>query len=213
MSPLAIRGGHKKCQPALGGLALPCSRESSLCDGAPRILCRSLSGSATTSIAMAGTSVNATIRGCGARKSLPECVVARTVSGPVGRWPDRRGFAYACGYGHGGPTRGTMSKITSQPPCGPYCTRHQALWSPISPVIKPCQRRGPLHVQRTGYDDLQALFLMRLVRLMKMRGRYDGRSPGEESRRRLIEAAFRSTLADCEALGVLGEARALIEAD
>jgi hypothetical protein len=70
-----------------------------------------------------------------------------------------------------------------------------------------------LHVQRTGYDDLQALFLMRLVRLMKMRGRYDGRSAGEDSRRRLIDAAFRSTLGDCEALGVLAEAHALIEAD
>jgi hypothetical protein len=48
---------------------------------------------------------------------------------------------------------------------------------------------------------------------MKMRGRYDGRSAGEDSRRRLIDAAFRSTLSDCEALGVLAEAHALIEAD
>jgi hypothetical protein len=70
-----------------------------------------------------------------------------------------------------------------------------------------------LHVQRTGYDDLQALFLMRLVRLTKLRGRYDGRSPREDSRRRLIEAAFRSTLEDCATLGVLAEAHALIEAD
>jgi hypothetical protein len=70
-----------------------------------------------------------------------------------------------------------------------------------------------LHVQRTGYDDLQALFLMRVVRLMKLRGRYDGSSSREDSRRRLIDAAFRSTLGDCEALGVSAEAQALIEAD
>jgi hypothetical protein len=70
-----------------------------------------------------------------------------------------------------------------------------------------------LHVQRTGYDDLQALFLMRLVRLTKLRGRYDRRSPDEEPRRRLIEAAFRSTLSDCESLGVAAEAYALIEPD
>jgi hypothetical protein len=70
-----------------------------------------------------------------------------------------------------------------------------------------------LHVQRTGYDDLQALFLIRLVRLMKLRGRYDGRSPTEDSRRRLIDAAFQSTLGDCETLGVSAEAHALIETD
>jgi hypothetical protein len=70
-----------------------------------------------------------------------------------------------------------------------------------------------LHVQRTGYDDLQALFLMRLVRLMKLRGRYDGNAPGGDSRRRLIDAAFQSTLGDCETLGVAAEAHALIETD
>jgi hypothetical protein len=70
-----------------------------------------------------------------------------------------------------------------------------------------------LHVQRTGYDDLQALFLMRLVRLMKLRGRSGGHLPGEDSRRRLIDAAFQSTLADCETLGVAAEAHALIEPD
>ncbi len=70
-----------------------------------------------------------------------------------------------------------------------------------------------MHVRRTGYDDLQALFLLRLVRLMKLRGRYRGEAPGEDFRRRLIDAALRSTLGDCEALGVSAEAHALIEAD
>jgi hypothetical protein len=63
------------------------------------------------------------------------------------------------------------------------------------------------------YDDLQALFLMRLVRLTKLRTQLERQKPRDERRCRLVEAAFRSTLADCEALGVKAEAHALLESD
>ena len=66
---------------------------------------------------------------------------------------------------------------------------------------------------RGSYDDLQALFLMRLVRITKLRSQGQGRAFDPEVRRRLIEAAFRSTLADCEALGVEAEAHALLETE
>ena len=64
-----------------------------------------------------------------------------------------------------------------------------------------------------GYDDLQAFFLMRLVRLIKLRDTYGGRLPERDMRVKLITAAFRSTLRDCEALGVAAEANALLESD
>lgn len=64
-----------------------------------------------------------------------------------------------------------------------------------------------------GYDDLQALFLMRLVRLMKLRAESRGRLSGRDLRSKLVDAAFRSTLRDCEALGLHGEAHALLETD
>ena len=64
-----------------------------------------------------------------------------------------------------------------------------------------------------GYDDLQAFFLMRLVRLIKLRDTYGGRLPERDMRVKLITAAFRSTLRDCENLGVAAEANALLESD
>ena len=67
---------------------------------------------------------------------------------------------------------------------------------------------------RTGsYDELQALFLMRLVRLMKLRASLRGRLTERDPRQKLLDAAFRSTMRDCEALGVEGEAHALLETD
>ena len=71
--------------------------------------------------------------------------------------------------------------------------------------------RGP-RKQRT-YDDLQALFLMRLVRIVKLRQQFGVRTPEQDSRRRLIDAAFHSTMGDCEALGLGPEAHALLETD
>ena len=65
----------------------------------------------------------------------------------------------------------------------------------------------------SGYDDLQAFFLMRLVRLIKLRDSYGGRLPERDMRAKLINAAFSSTLHDCEALGVAAEANALLESD
>jgi hypothetical protein len=70
-----------------------------------------------------------------------------------------------------------------------------------------------LHGRERGYDDLQALFLMRLVRLMKLRAEYRHRLSSRDVRSRLIDAAFRSTMRDCEALGLQGEAHALLETD
>lgn len=67
--------------------------------------------------------------------------------------------------------------------------------------------RGP------GYDDLQALFLMRLVRLMKLRTEARRNLPTGNHRRELIESAFRSTMDDCVRLGVEAEANALLESD
>jgi hypothetical protein len=70
-----------------------------------------------------------------------------------------------------------------------------------------------LHGRERGYDDLQALFLMRLVRLMKLRADRRDRLSGSDLHSKLIDAAFRSTLRDCEALGVQAEAHALLETD
>ena len=67
--------------------------------------------------------------------------------------------------------------------------------------------------ERSRYDDLQALFLMRLVRIMKLRAGLRSRLSGKDARSKLIDAAFRSTMRDCEALGVEAEAQALLEAD
>ena len=66
--------------------------------------------------------------------------------------------------------------------------------------------------QRT-YDDLQALFLMRLVRILKLRQEFGRRWSERDARYRLIDSAFRSTMGDCEALGLGPEARALLETD
>jgi hypothetical protein len=68
-----------------------------------------------------------------------------------------------------------------------------------------------LHGRGGRYDELQALFLMRLVRLTKLRDQL--RVRGSERQRKLVEAAFRSTLRDCVALGVEAEAHALLESD
>jgi len=54
---------------------------------------------------------------------------------------------------------------------------------------------------------------MRLVRIMKLRASLRWRVSERDARSRLIAAAFRSTLRDCEALGVEAEAHALIEAE
>ena len=54
---------------------------------------------------------------------------------------------------------------------------------------------------------------MRLVRIMKLRADLRWRVSDRDARQRLIEAAFRSTMRDCEALGVEAEAQALIEAE
>ncbi|MPZ12953.1 MAG: hypothetical protein GEU73_00745 [Chloroflexi bacterium] len=64
-----------------------------------------------------------------------------------------------------------------------------------------------------GYDDLQAMFLMRLVRLMKLRTRLSTQESTRDAGQTLVSAALRSTLQDCEALGVQAEAHALLEAD
>lgn len=63
------------------------------------------------------------------------------------------------------------------------------------------------------YDDLQALFLMRLVRITKMRARLRVRLPERDPHRKLVDAAFYSTLRDCAALGVEAEAHALMDSD
>jgi hypothetical protein len=69
-----------------------------------------------------------------------------------------------------------------------------------------------LHGRGGQYDELQALFLMRLVRLTKLRDQLPNRGSGDQ-RGKLVEAAFRSTLRDCAALGVEAEAHALTESD
>ena len=66
---------------------------------------------------------------------------------------------------------------------------------------------------RGTYDDLQAMFLIRLVRLMKLRAKLRNRLPERDPHARLIDAAFRSTMRDCAALGVEAEAHALIDND
>jgi len=70
-----------------------------------------------------------------------------------------------------------------------------------------------LHGRGGHYDELQALFLMRLVRLTKLRDQMPDRGSRTDQRRELVEAAFRSTLRDCVALGVEAEAHALLESD
>jgi len=70
-----------------------------------------------------------------------------------------------------------------------------------------------LHGSDDRYDELQALFLMRLVRLTKLRDQLQSHGPRSGRRKKLVEAAFRSTLRDCEALGVEAEAHALLESD
>ena len=72
---------------------------------------------------------------------------------------------------------------------------------------------GRLHGRDGRYDELQALFLMRLVRLTKLRDQLRTQRSPSGRRRQLVEAAFRSTLRDCEALGVEAEAHALLESD
>lgn len=73
--------------------------------------------------------------------------------------------------------------------------------------------RDALRGYRSGYDDLQALFLMRLVRIMKLREELMPGLPERDVRCRLMDTAFRSTLGDCKALGIEAEAYALLEAD
>jgi hypothetical protein len=70
-----------------------------------------------------------------------------------------------------------------------------------------------LHARGGRYDELQALFLMRLVRLTKLRDQLHTSGPRTDRRRKLVEAAFQSTLRDCTALGVEAEAHALLESD
>ena len=70
-----------------------------------------------------------------------------------------------------------------------------------------------MHGRDGRYDELQALFLMRLVRLTKLRDQLQANGPRSAQRRKLVEAAFRSTLRDCATLGVEAEAHALLESD
>ena len=70
-----------------------------------------------------------------------------------------------------------------------------------------------MHGREDRYDELQALFLMRLVRLTKLRDQLHAHGPRSDRRKKLVEAAFGSTLRDCEALGVEAEAHALLESD
>ncbi len=70
-----------------------------------------------------------------------------------------------------------------------------------------------MHRRDGRYDELQALFLMRLVRLTKLRDQLRSRGSRSDQRRALVDAAFRSTLRDCVALGVEAEAHALLETD
>ena len=70
-----------------------------------------------------------------------------------------------------------------------------------------------MHGRDGRYDELQALVLMRLVRLTKLRDQLRTSGPRSAQRKELVEAAFRSTLRDCVALGVEAEAHALLESD
>ena len=70
-----------------------------------------------------------------------------------------------------------------------------------------------MHGSEDRYDEHQALFLMRLARLTKLRDQLHSHGPRSDRRKKLVEAAFRSTLRDCEALGVEAEAHALLETD
>jgi hypothetical protein len=54
------------------------------------------------------------------------------------------------------------------------------------------------------------MFLMRLVRLTKLRDRLRAGECDSDRRRALVDAAFRSTLRDCVTLGIEAEAQALI---
>lgn len=94
---------------------------------------------------------------------------------------------------------------TRSEPLAAGALRRRALIHPERPL------RGSRN-QRT-YDDLQALFLLRLVRILKLRQQFGGRLSERDARCRLIDTAFRSTMADCEALGLGPEANALLEAD
>jgi hypothetical protein len=81
---------------------------------------------------------------------------------------------------------------------------------PAQPISRADIDGGRLHGRGSQYDDLQALFLMRLVRLTKLRDRLHAAGREGDSRRALVDAAFRSTLRDCVTLGVEAEAHALI---
>ena len=70
-----------------------------------------------------------------------------------------------------------------------------------------------MHGRDGRYDELQALFLMRLVRLTKLQDQLKVAGPRSAQRKKLVEVAFRSTLRDCAALGVEAEAHALLESD
>jgi hypothetical protein len=65
----------------------------------------------------------------------------------------------------------------------------------------------------SSYSDLDALFLMRLARLQKLRSETEAQLPAQDARCKLVRAALRSTIKDCVELGLAGEARALLEAD
>ena len=65
--------------------------------------------------------------------------------------------------------------------------------------------------ERSNYDDMQAMFLLRLARLMKLRERMN--ATPTDSRAQLVDLALRSTLRDCAAVGVGAEAHALMETD
>ena len=70
--------------------------------------------------------------------------------------------------------------------------------------LKPSQR---------SYSDLEALFLLRLFRLVRLRTTLPVEEGDPVGRNRLVDSAIVSILQDCEALGLRGEAHALLESE
>src|SRR6266571_4032129 len=62
---------------------------------------------------------------------------------------------------------------------------------PREPISTVGSREGRLHGRGGRYDELQALFLMRLVRLTKLRDQLPAHGSRTDQRRALVEGAFR----------------------
>lgn len=91
---------------------------------------------------------------------------------------------------------GTAPSIASGPPCYDLLRGRVALndWG-------------------SGYSDLDAFFLVRLYRLIRLRTVFERSRAEEAARFQLVESGLRSTLGDCDSLGLTAEARALFELD